>query len=401
MVHYDRQMVYAPDWMRKFACLAGDCTEVCCQQWNVDVDPVHAESLRHIDDPELQELMDRVLRSARIRRPGSRQTETVSRLQLLNQPDKRCPLLNERNECRLHKKFGPYVLCDTCYFHPRTFWQVNGLSYLSACLSCPECARLALMHEEPTAFTVFQSEIDPSAEWLETDLIPDPNARELLRTRDHLVHFLIAFLQQRPLPLHERIKQAFYFLERIDPDTNKGTPTGEDALEPETLMGKFTEIFDPVSEALEKPAQAAGIFMRDLAGGSKGYIQLLSENIRKGLVVYEPFIREYPYLEENFLVHCVFSDSFKQFYRYQNETLTIGEILRFEARLLTGWYWFFRVLMYRASLKHGKMTKELFLQTVTHADKLYWHYPDWFARCAGRMRDLSYEDLRKIISGLC
>ena len=80
MEHYDRQMVYAPDWMRKFACLAGDCTEVCCQQWNVDVDPVHAESLRHIDDPELQELMDRVLRSARIRRPGSRQTETVSRL---------------------------------------------------------------------------------------------------------------------------------------------------------------------------------------------------------------------------------------------------------------------------------------------------------------------------------
>ena len=256
------------------------------------------------------------------------------------------------------------------------------------------------MHEEPTTFTVFQSEIDPSAEWLETELIPDPDTRELLRTRDHLVQFLIAFLQQRSLPLHERIKQAFHFLERMDPDTDKGSPTEEDSLEPEIMMRKFSEIFDPVSEALEKPAQAAGIFMRNLAGGSKGYIQLLSENIRKGLAIYEPFIREYPYLEENFLVHCVFSDSLKQFYRYQNETLTTGEILRFEARLLTGWYWFFRVLMYRAALQHGKMTEELFLRTVSHADKLYWHYPDWFARCAGRMGELSYEDLRKIIGSL-
>ena len=60
MEHYDRRMVYAPEWMRKFACLAGDCPDVCCQQWNVDVDPAHAESLHHIEDPEMQKLIFRV-----------------------------------------------------------------------------------------------------------------------------------------------------------------------------------------------------------------------------------------------------------------------------------------------------------------------------------------------------
>ena len=397
MEHYDRRMVYAPEWMRTFSCLAGDCPEVCCQQWNVDVDPAHAESLRHIEDPELQELMSSVLRSVRIRRPGSRQTETVHRLALLSRPDKRCPLLNERNECRLHKKYGPYVLCDTCYFHPRTFWQVDEQSFLSACLSCPECARLALMHEEPTAFAVFEAEIDPSAEWLETELIPDPEARELLRSRDELVHFLCAFLQERTLPLPERIKQALYFLEKLAPGADQTSPGETPAFDPETLMAEFTEVFDPVSDALEKPAQGTVLFMRELAGGTEGYIRLLAANFRKGLAVLDPFLRDRPWLEENFLVHCIFSDSFKQFTRYQNETLTAAEILRHEAGLLTAWYWYFRVLMSGTALKHGKMTEELFLQTAARSDKLWWHYPDWFGRCADRMGRFSHEDLSKIV----
>ena len=397
MEHYDRRMVYAPEWMRKFACLAGDCPEVCCQQWNVDVDPAHAESLRHIGDPELQPLMDSILRSVRIRRPGSRQTDTIHRLQLLNQPGRRCPLLNERNECRLHKKYGPYILCDTCYFHPRTFWQVDEQTYLSACLSCPECARLALMHEEPTAFTVFEAEIDPSAEWLETELIPDPKARELLRSRDHLIGFLCAFLQERALPLAERIKQALYFLERLDPDTDRESADKGASFSPETLIAKFTEIFDPVSEALEKPAQGAALFLRELAGGTEGYFRLLAENFRKGLRIWDAFSGEHPQLEENFLVNCVFSDAFKQFYRYQNEALTAADILRHEAGLLTAWYWFFRVQMSQTALKHGGMTEELFLQTVTRTDKLYWHYPDWFGRCAESLSGLAFEDLADII----
>ena len=105
--HYERRLVTTPAWMESFACLAGDCPEVCCQQWNVDVDPKHAESLRHIEDPELQELMDHVLRTVHIRRPGSHKADTIHRLQLLSQPDHHCPLLNEHGECRLQKKYGP------------------------------------------------------------------------------------------------------------------------------------------------------------------------------------------------------------------------------------------------------------------------------------------------------
>ena len=397
--HYDKRLVTAPAWMERFRCLAGDCPEVCCQQWNVDVDPKHAESLRHIEDPELQKLMDRVLRTAHIRRPGSRHTDTIHRLQLLSQPNRRCPLLNERNECRLQKKYGAYVLCDTCYFHPRTFWQIDEQTYLSACLSCPECARMALMDENPIRFSEFEAEIDPTAEWLETELIRDPETRQLLLERSKLIKSICGLLQNRNLSLPERIIQALDFLEKGE----KAVPDEILPAEPfdsVTLMSRFAEIFDPLSEALEKPAQASAAFMHSLAGGSEEYAAVLAGNYRLGRKIWLRFAEKYPRTEENFLVHFVFSDLFKQFYRYQNEDLSATDILRHESALLTAWYWFFRVLFCQVSLKHGTMDADLFLKTASHADKLFWHYPDWFARCADRMSDLTAAELRRVIVSL-
>ena len=88
------------------------------------------------------------------------------------------------------------------------------------------------------------------------------------------------------------------------------------------------------------------------------------------------------YLLENFMVHCVFSDSLKQFYRYQNDSVTASEILKHEAALLDTWYLHLRVQLAQAALMAQNMDEELFLKTVIHADKVYYHYPDWFARCA-------------------
>lgn len=396
MEHYDRRMVYAPEWMRRFACLAGDCPEVCCQQWNVDVDPAHAESLRHIDDPELQELMNSVLRTARIRRPGSRQTDTIHRLQLLNRPDRRCPLLNERNECRLQKKYGPYVLCDTCYFHPRSFFQIDEKTFLTACLSCQECARLAVMQPEPTAFASFEAELDPTAEWLETELISDPSARTLLRERDRLVAEIISRLQDRTLPLEDRLLRVLAFLRSPDPASGDEGPFRSGT----EMAGLYLQVFDPISESMEKAAQSAALFTRELAGGSDGFAALLAENYSRGRTLYLPFIREHPWLEENFLVHCVFSDAFRQFYRYQNETVTAEEILRHEAGLITAWYWFFRILMCSEALRNGGMDEALFLKTVARTDKTCWHYPDWFARCADRLEELPAGTAERLIRSL-
>lgn len=397
MSQYDRRVVTAPQWMEHFQCIAGECPETCCQQWNIEVDPFHADRYTHLGDPELQAVMSQLLRTFRVRRPGKRNAEVQYRLQLLNAPDRRCPILNENGECRLQKKYGPYILCDTCYFHPRTFFQINEETSLSACLSCPECARLAILHREPTVFSRFETEIDPNTEWLETSLIPDAGARLLMENRSHLITVLCEILQDRELPFTRRLSRALDFLEILtceeQPDADRiraavnASHDGTSAAIPEDppdIMRCWLEVFDPVPEALEKPVQGTAELTRRLAGGREGYTRLLAYHYSEGMEIAESFLAENEYLLENFLVHCVFSDSFKQFFRCQNELLTVRDILCHEAALLQVWYIFLKVQLAQAALSQGTMDEDLFLQTVIRADRGWWHYPDWFARAADR-----------------
>lgn len=397
MPQYDRRVVTAPQWMEHFQCIAGDCSETCCQQWNIEVDPVHADCYTHLDDPELQPVMDQLLRSFRVRRPGKRNAVVQYRLQLMNAPDRRCPVLNENGECRLQKKYGPYVLCDTCYFHPRTFFQINEETSMSACLSCPECARLAILHREPTAFSTFETEIDPNTEWLETSLILDAGARLLMENRAQLITALCGILQDREFPFERRLSRALNFLKSLaegDQADADGIRTAaensrdltaevipEDSLE---IMNCWLKVFDPVPETLEKPVQGITELTRLLAGSREGYTRLLAQNYAEGARILAPFLTENEYLIENFMVHCVFSDSFKQFFRCQNELLKARDILCHESALLRVWYIFVKVYLAQTALLRGTMDEDLFLQTVIRADRGWWHYPDWFARAADR-----------------
>ena len=403
MIHYETRIVTAPAWMKDFHCIISDCPEICCQQWNIDVDPVHAEYYTHIDDPELQAIMDRLLRSFHIKRPGMRKPLQQHRLMLLNQPDKRCPLLDRENKCRLQKKYGAEILCDTCYFHPRTFWQIDDQTGLSACLSCPECARLALLSTEPVSFTQFETEIDPNAEWLETSLIEDPGVRLLLVNRDRLVFTLCGILQDRALPFPARMLWCRAFLKELSkqnqPDeeaiqsayeaSRKNVIPQEAPEDPAETIRLYLDVFDPISEGMEKPAQEAAELTRILAGGREGLVQRIAGIYAQGAAAASSFFAENTHLIENFMVHYVFSDSFKQFYRYQNGPVSVPEVLRHEAALLETWHLLIRVRMAQAAFEHGSMDEDLFLQTVIHADKTWWHYPDWFGRCAERYMDLS------------
>ena len=71
--------------------------------------------------------------------------------------------------------------------------------------------------------------------------------------------------------------------------------------------------------------------------------------------------------------------------------LSIREILRHESALLLVWYLLLRIQLAKTALEQHAMNQELFLQTVIHADRSFWHYPDWFARIADRFINRSAE----------
>lgn len=49
--------------------------------------------------------------------------------------------------CGIHARYGSDFLGDACHFFPRVTRQLGGAVFMTATLSCPETARLALLHE--------------------------------------------------------------------------------------------------------------------------------------------------------------------------------------------------------------------------------------------------------------
>jgi len=54
--------------------------------------------------------------------------------------------------CGIQNKYGDDFLPDSCHFYPRITRRFGDEYYMSASLSCPEIARLAIYSEEPFAF---------------------------------------------------------------------------------------------------------------------------------------------------------------------------------------------------------------------------------------------------------
>lgn len=372
MEHYLKTQVTAPDWMREFHCIEGACPHTCCQKWNIEVDPAHGEMFAAMEDPVMQKL----LLKGHLRRKGSRQTEEIYRLQLLKSPDERCPMMNSEGKCRLQLSRGAYALCDTCYFFPRVFWSTDSAYTMTASLACPEAARLALCHREPTGIIRMEAEIDPAAEWLETEMIPDPEVRELLTRRDEIIRETIAMLQAPSEDLPVRICRAACFLagEEFTGLPEKADPSGTFSL--------ILRTFDRGCEGLEKPFASVHDDVMQLLAGGLSPAERLAETCRQTLErTYLPFIGENPFLEENFLVHTVFSDSFKQFGMYLTSDVKVREIRRFEGLYLLYSYALLRMEQALGILQRGGIDTDGFLRTVWEADRKYWHYPAWFHRC--------------------
>ena len=364
---YVRNEVWAPDWLENFHCLMRNCPKTCCQNWNIDVDPVHAQQLLALEDPEMSPKIHAMLREIRLRRASHANREICYRFDLLSQPGNHCPLLDPYGECSLQKRYGEDILCHTCYFYPRLFWQIDDRWTYTTGLACPETARLAVIREDPVRFVRFVTETDPDAEWLETEQLYSEDLRDLLRSREDWVLRLTAVLQNRALPIETRLELACQELwPREEP---YAVPTDAAGME------RLSAIFDRGCAGRERASESARDLFRTLAGGPSGYFGLLAENYCRNFEAnYRPFLETHPTYEENFLVHYVFSDLFKQFGRYRRDAVSAAEIRTHEASLLAAVFGLFRL---NQCARPGPVDESGFLDGVIRSDDAFFHYPDW------------------------
>lgn len=112
---------------KNFRCIAAQCPDSCCKDWEVDVDEASAAAYRDLKGP-LGDRLRQVLR-----------TEEEASMILENG---RCPMWRQDGLCRIQAELGHDALCKVCREYPRLHQDYGDFAEWGLELSCPEAARL-------------------------------------------------------------------------------------------------------------------------------------------------------------------------------------------------------------------------------------------------------------------
>lgn len=151
--------IIKPDYYDRFRCLAGNCPDSCCKEWEVQVDS-HAAAFYRKLSGALGDDLRRVLRCE--------DGETYITI-----ADRRCPMWRQDGLCRIQAELGEDALCRTCREFPRLTHDYGDFVELGLELSCPEAARLIL--DGTAACVTEEVPGDGEAEY-------DAEAMEILKT---------------------------------------------------------------------------------------------------------------------------------------------------------------------------------------------------------------------------
>ena len=158
-----------PQYYKTFRCIASDCPDSCCKEWEVLVDEVSAARYREMEGPLGDDL----------RRYLYEDGEGDWYLRIT---DGRCPMWRNDGLCRIQAERGHEALCQTCRDFPRLKHDYGDFVELGLELSCPEAARI--IFSEPAQW---EEEQVPGGEEPEYD---GADMEVLLRTRQKMLELL-------------------------------------------------------------------------------------------------------------------------------------------------------------------------------------------------------------------
>ena len=173
-------------YFEDFRCIASDCPDSCCKEWDVQVDSRAAKYYRSLSGA-LGDRLRSVLRDA--------DGETVMTIE-----DGRCPMWRDDGLCRIQAELGEGALCHVCREFPRLTHDYGDFVERGLELSCPEAARL-ILGAVPAPMVECTVPGNPEADY-------DREAMEvLLRTRETV----LAILSDTARPVGETLALALLY----------------------------------------------------------------------------------------------------------------------------------------------------------------------------------------------
>ncbi len=137
----------------EFVCIADKCPDTCCKHWSMQVDSVTLEKYKN----SASELLDAV-----------EQDNDGTFIMRKDHETSYCVKFVD-GKCGIQLKYGEDFLGDACYSYPRITRSAHDTNIITATMSCPEIARLALYGGNP--FVI--EDVSPSRVPQEIKNIPD------------------------------------------------------------------------------------------------------------------------------------------------------------------------------------------------------------------------------------
>lgn len=212
-----------PSYYQQFTCIASQCPDSCCHEWEVQVDADSAARYRELEGP-----LGDALREHLYDEDGEVYLRNVNG---------RCPMWRADGLCRIQAEQGHEALCQVCQQFPRLRHDYGCFEEWGLELSCPEAARLIL--ETPLE--------------LITETIPgggepeyDDEMMEILRTSRP---YALGLLEDRTYTVPERLRLLLMYGYHIQARIDGAEPADFDPAAARAEAAQFAGIGDAAALA--------------------------------------------------------------------------------------------------------------------------------------------------------
>ncbi|MFV2057030.1 MAG: flagellin lysine-N-methylase [Thiohalomonadales bacterium] len=139
----------------EFQCLAGDCPNNCCHDWDIEVDETTLKKWNKLTEVQNSALQESVEAPA---------NDNNRKAILKKRSNGNCVHLAENAECQIHRDHGHEFLSVACREYPRFSLAKDDREVVSARLSCPQVINLLLQESNTTMFEFVHSELSEPSE---------------------------------------------------------------------------------------------------------------------------------------------------------------------------------------------------------------------------------------------
>lgn len=314
----------APDYYKTFKCIGPECEETCCANWAVDIDAPTYQRYRECQDAQLMPMFEKEL--VEVEKPQQNQQKLA---QIKIRSDGSCPFLDADRLCMIQCRLGEPGLSDICALYPRVRNYFGKRVEFGLHFSCPEAARLALLHPEPIRIEVieFDERFEGRGLVMAHAMADHVSNPELLRVMSDFRKMVKDILQFRKLSLGARVMILGCLLDEVERCANR-VPRVRQVLASFARLfvehASIEEQFCQIPSQLPRKLQVITGFLADfytfglprlgecMRAAMKGWmgegqeagagVNLIERYLHAHEHYYRPYMQEKAYILENYLV---------------------------------------------------------------------------------------------------